>query len=180
MTAKRLQADRQPWLCKAERCGRMGICLWSVSACRSKARMRRLAGKEEMGGGKPHPKCLEGLANMLTAPSAFLLGMTASKPLACLAQPCILCLCCPSYGCALQMPVVSPLVFSPATLPGARGTSCLQLLCCSTAVGLGLPYVTALSFDQQRWDCAAVVVLGSVCRISLWSELLLEQSWAFS
>jgi len=98
--------------------------------------MRRLAGKEETEGGKPHPKCLEVLANTLTDPSAFsLLEMAAGK-----------------HGLALHPLLMLPFlqvcpagawvslwVFSPATLPGPRGTSCLQLLRSSTAVGLGLP-----------------------------------------
>lgn len=43
---------------------------------------------------------------------------------------------------------------------------------------LGLPCVPALSFDQQRWDYAIAVVLGSACHVSLWSEIpCLSRVW---
>lgn len=133
----------------------MEICLQSVSACRSQTWKRRLAGKGEIRGGMPCPRCPEGLADTLTDPSASpLLGMATGKPLAHLAQSHTLCFLpflwiCPADACDVPMCIFL----------GMRGTGCLQLLHCSTAVGLGLPSVTALHFN---WD-------GTVPQRSIWA-----------
>lgn len=122
----------------------------------------------------PCPKCPDGLADTLTDPLASpALGMATSKPLAHLAQPCTLCFLpflwvCPADACDVPMRILLRL----------RGIGCLQLLRCSAAVWEGLPSVTALNFNQQRWGCAIEVHLGSGCHTSLPSELsCLSRVW---